>query len=153
MDYISEIGRLLDSHEKKLIGAEREKETGYEIYIQAKNNAVRIEQEVVLPPMKKIGELLRSKGNDYKIEETLNQNPPVVTMMIYPKPYCQNHSFLMPSIRFVFDVFDEKIRVIHDYSYPGKPHMGRKESKFSERDMTPETVESEIFMFLHQIFK
>lgn len=152
VDYLKEISDLLDSHEKNLTNTERQKECGYEHILQAKNNAIIIEREIVLPPMKKIGDLLKSKGNDYKIEEELMQDPPTVTMTIYPKPYSQNHSFLMPTLKFVFDVFEERIRVIHDYSYPGRPHMGRKENRYQEQEITPKTVESEIFSFMHEIF-
>jgi hypothetical protein len=152
MDYKTKIDSLLNNYEKKTDAAKKKEEHDHQIFLQSKNEALRIEKEIIVPPMEKIGEHLKLRGHNYTIEEKIDDYKPSVTMKIFPKPYDVTQNF-MPHIWFIFEIGENVIRIISDDSMVGKgKSFGHVEKQYKFDEITLEIVENEIIALLHKIF-
>jgi hypothetical protein len=153
MNLKTEIDTLLDGYEKKLTEKEEQDRRNHDQYLKQKEKTLKIGKELIIPSMNKIGKILKERSHDYKINENLDDSMPVVTMIIYPKPYNQKQSIAMPEITFILGIGEGTVRILYYTQWFNNPVTNNPPEKhYNIADLTPEIVENEIVSFLHKIF-
>lgn len=153
MDRKTEINSLLDGYEEKL-AIRREQDAGsHAIYLKSEENILRIEKKIIIPTIKKIGEIIKEHGHNYEIIENPSGISSTLRLTIYPKPHKKGQSGAMPDMNFIFETGEKTVRIFYNPQWIDNPSARTpNENQYNLTEITPELVEKEIVSFLHMIF-
>jgi hypothetical protein len=150
---------LMAKYEQKLLKTKRQEEQVSMKEEEFVSEYLRVEREVIRPGMEEMGEALKERGHDYRIDEVRSDSgerleDPSIKFRVFPSgiPRAMFREDNTPSVAFMGIRRDMKVRVWESTMLPNRGGHSGGGSILDLEQVKPELVEREGLGLLAQIF-